>query len=126
LLHDFEELHNEANKIFALNNRLQGLNNWQENRVSQLEKETADLKTDFEHLEMIYSNSTDCFGNQLSEKPCKNYTVLKNQVKYLIKTCARFTRGEANLGDVLGSQNCVWQSWTWLQSFFSKENQEVL
>jgi len=32
---------------------------------------------------------------------------LKNQVKYLIKTCARFTRGEANLKAVLGSQNYV-------------------
>jgi len=21
---------------------------------------------------------------------------------------------------------CIWQSWTWFQSFFSKENQEVL
>jgi len=27
LLHYFEELHNEANKIYALNNRLKGLNN---------------------------------------------------------------------------------------------------
>jgi len=36
LLHDFEELHYEANKISALNNRLKGLNNWLENRVSQL------------------------------------------------------------------------------------------
>ena len=99
LLHDFEELHNEANKIFALNNRLKGLNNWLENRVSQLEKET----TDFEHLEIIYSNSTDCFRNQSAKKPCKNCTVLKNQVKYLIKTYARFTRGEENLEVVLGS-----------------------
>jgi len=78
-----------------------------ENRVIQLEKETTDLKTNFEHLEMIYSNSTDCFINQSAEKPCENYTVLKNQVKYLIKTCARFTRGEANLEALLGSQNCV-------------------
>ena len=107
LLHDFEELHNEANKNSALNNRLKGLNNWLENRVSQLEKEIVDLKTDFEHLEMIYYNSTDCFRNQPAEKPCENCTILKNQVKYLIKTCARFTRGEANLEVVLGSQNCV-------------------
>jgi len=28
-------------------------------------------------------------------------------VKYLIKTCARFIRGEANLEVVLGPQNCV-------------------
>ena len=75
---------------------------------------------------MIYSNSTDCFRNQSTEKPCENCTVLKNQVKYLIKTCARFTRGKANLEVLLGSQLCVWQSWTWLQSIFSKENQEVI
>jgi len=56
---------------------------------------------------MIYSNSTDYFRNQPAEIPCENCTVLKNQVKYLIKTCARFTRGEANLEVVLGSQNCV-------------------
>ena len=61
MLHNFEELHNEANKISALNNRLKGLNNWLENKVSQLKKETTDLKTDFEYLEMIYSNSIDCF-----------------------------------------------------------------
>ena len=70
-------------------------------------KQTADLKTDFEHLEMIYSNSTGCFRNQPVEIPCENCSVLKNQVKYLIKTCAKFTRGEANLEVVLGSQNCV-------------------
>jgi len=77
LFHDFEELYNEANKISALNNRFKGLNNWLENRVRQLEKETADLKTDFEHLEMIYNNSTDCFRNQPVEKPCENCRVLK-------------------------------------------------
>jgi len=60
-LDDFEELHNEANKISALNNRLKGLNNLLENRVTELGKETADLKIDFEYFEMIYSNSTDCF-----------------------------------------------------------------
>jgi len=97
LLHDFEELHNEANKIFALNNQLKVLNNYLENRVSQLQKETADLKTDFEHLEMIYNNSTNCFRNQSVEIPGENCIVLKNLVKYLIKTYARFTRGEANL-----------------------------
>ena len=85
MLHDFEELHNEANKISALNNRLKGLNNWLENKVSQLEKETANLKTDFEHLEIIYCNSTNCFRNQSAKRSCENCTVLKNQVKYLIK-----------------------------------------
>jgi len=62
-LHDFEELHSEANKIVVMNNWLKGLNSWLENGVSQLESETVDLKTDFEHLEMIYSNSVDCSEN---------------------------------------------------------------
>jgi len=30
-------------------------------------------------------------------------------VKYLLKTCAKFTRGKANLEVVLGSQNCVFR-----------------
>jgi len=109
LLHDFEELHSEANKIAVMNNWLKGLNNWLENRVSQLESEIVDLKTDFEHLEMIYSNLVDCSEKQLAIKPCENYTTLKNQVKYLLKTCAKFTRGKANLEVVLGSQNCVFR-----------------
>jgi len=60
LLHDFEELHSEANKIVVMNNRFKGLNSWLENRVSQLELEIVDLKNNFKHLEMIYSNSIDC------------------------------------------------------------------
>ena len=40
-------------------------------------------------------------------KPCENYTTLKNQVKYLLETCAKFTRGKTNLEVVLGSQNYV-------------------
>jgi len=28
-------------------------------------------------------------------------------MKYLFKTCAKFTRGKANLKAVIGSQNCV-------------------
>jgi len=44
LLHDFEELHSEANKIVVMNNRLKGLNSWLENKISQLESETVDLK----------------------------------------------------------------------------------
>jgi len=72
-----------------------------------LEREIADLKVDFEHLDMIYNNSTCCSENQLIAKPCENCTLLENKVKYLIKTCARFTRGKTNLEVVLGSQNCV-------------------
>jgi len=43
----------------------------------------------------------------LAIKPCENYTTLKNQVKYLLKTCAKFIRGKTNLEAVLSSQNCV-------------------
>ena len=86
-----------------MKNLLKGLNSRLENRVSQLESETVDLKTIFEHLEMIYSNSVDCYEKQLVIKPCENCTTLKNQVKYLLKTCAKFTRGKANLEAVLDS-----------------------
>jgi len=60
---EFEELHNEVNKIFVINNRLKGLNSWLENRVNKLESEIIDLKIDFEHLDMIYYNSTCSFEN---------------------------------------------------------------
>ena len=93
-LHDFEELHNEANKIVIMNNRLKGLNSWLENIVSQLESETNDLKTNFEHLEMIYSNLVNCYEKKLAIKPCEKCTTLKNQVKYLLKTYAKFTRAK--------------------------------
>jgi len=56
---------------------------------------------------MIYSNSTYCCENQLDAKPCENDIFLKNQDKYLLKTCAKYTRGKANLEVVHGSQNCV-------------------
>jgi len=60
LLHDFEELHSEANKIVVMTNRQKRLNSWRENKVSQLESEIVNLKTNFEHLKMIYNNSVDC------------------------------------------------------------------
>jgi len=55
---------------------------------------------------MLYNNSTYCFENQLATKPCENWTILKNKVKYLLKTWANFTRGKENLEVVRGSQNC--------------------
>jgi len=107
LLHDFEEFHSEANKIAVMNKGLKGLNSWLENRVSQLELGTVNLKIDFEHWKMIYSNSSDCFEKHLAIKHCENLTTLKNKVKYLLKTCEKFTRGKTNLEVVLGSQNFV-------------------
>jgi len=57
----FEEMHDESNMDIVINNRLKDLNNWLENRVNVLEKELADLKEDFENMDLIYRNSTyDC------------------------------------------------------------------
>jgi len=39
LLKAFKETHEEANILALLNNRLNGLNNWLENRVKALEEE---------------------------------------------------------------------------------------
>jgi len=50
LLHDFEDLYSEANKIVIRNNQLKGIYNWLKNRVSQLESEITNLKTNFKHL----------------------------------------------------------------------------
>ena len=36
---------------------------------------------------MLQWKTIDC-------KTCENYTLLENKVKYLIKTCAKFTRGK--------------------------------
>ena len=80
------------------------LHHWLENIVNQLESELADLKIDFQKLDMIYSNSTYCCENQLTAKPCENCTVLKNQV---FKNVCKIPRGKANLQVILGSQNCV-------------------
>jgi len=51
---------------------------------------------------MIYSDLVDCSEKQLTRKSCENCSTLKNQVKYLLKTCAKFTIGKGNLEVVLG------------------------
>jgi len=57
-LNAFKETHEEASLLELSNNRLKGPNNWLESKVRQLEEELSNLKTDFECLEMIYSNSS--------------------------------------------------------------------
>jgi len=56
---------------------------------------------------MIYSNSTYFFENQLATKPCEKCTILKYQVKYLLKPYVKFIRRKANLEAILGTKNCV-------------------
>jgi len=89
------------------NNRLKGLNNWLEGRIRELEDELLKLKTNFDHLEIIYKASND-FD---SSKPinCENCDVLQKKVNYLITTAFKLSMGTANLNANLGSQNCVFE-----------------
>jgi len=50
LVNAFKETHEEANWLALYNNRHKGLNSWLENKVSQLEEDLINLKTDFECL----------------------------------------------------------------------------
>ena len=72
-----------------------------------MEDEILEVKTDFDHLEMIYkaSNSLD------SSQPVnyENCEALQNKVNYLITTTSRLSMGTANLNAILGSQNCVFE-----------------
>ena len=69
LLQAFHETtHEEANRLASVNNRLKGLNNWLEKRVSSLEEELQIVKPDFDHLNMIYQSS---YNEGESSKPAK-------------------------------------------------------
>jgi len=107
LLQAFHETHEEANKLASSNNRLKGLNNWLEGRVKQLEDEILELKTNFEHLEMIYKASSSLDSSQPVN--CENFEALQNKVNYLITTASRLSMGTTNLNAILGSQNCVFE-----------------
>ena len=89
------------------NNRLKGTNNWLERRIKELEDEILELKTDFDHLEIIYKASSD-FD---SSKPinCENCDVLQRKVNYLITTASKISMRTTNLNVILGSQNCVFE-----------------
>jgi len=65
LLQAFLETHEEANRLTLSNNRLKGLNNWLKGRVKALEDKLLKLKTDFEHLEIIYKASSDFDSSKL-------------------------------------------------------------
>jgi len=107
LLQAFHETDEEANILALSNNRLKGLNNWLEGRVKQLEDEILELKTDFEHLEMIYKASSSLDSSQSIN--CENCEALRNKVNYLITTASILSMGTANLNAILGSQNCVFE-----------------
>ena len=71
LLEDFNETHEEANRLALSHNRLKGLNNWLENRVKTLEEELEKSKVDFENLDLIYKNSTCSCHSKFFEN-CEN------------------------------------------------------
>jgi len=106
LLQVFHETHEEANMLASVNNRLKGLNNWLEKGVSSLEEELQIVKTDFDHLNMIYQSSYN-EGESSKSAKCENCEVLEAKVKYLVKSSSKLAKGMANLNVVLGSQNYV-------------------
>jgi len=102
LLQAFHETHEEANRLASSNNRLKTLNNW-----LKVEDEILELKTDFDHLEMIYK----AFSSLDSSQPvnCENCEALQNKVNYLITTASKLSMGTTNLNAILGYQNCVFK-----------------
>ena len=109
LLQAFLESHEEANRLALYNNRLKGLNNWLEGGVKELANELLKLKTDFDHLEMIYKSAASDDFDSCRPTNCENCVVLKNKVNYLIKTASRLYMRITNLNTILRSQNCVFQ-----------------
>jgi len=103
LLQAFQETHDEANRLALLNNRLKEKNSWLENRVKSLEEELENSKTDFENLEIIYTN----FSCKCDTLVCENCENLEKKVHYLVKTMDKLSKGQSNFENVLASQNCV-------------------
>jgi len=76
-------------------------------KESQLiEEELEIVKTDFEHLSMIFQFS-NLKGESSKPAKCENYKVIQAKVKYLVKTSSKHVLGTTNLNVVLGSQNCM-------------------
>jgi len=78
-----------------------------EGKIKELEDELLKLKSDFDHLEIVYKASSD-FD---SSKPinCENCDILQKKVNYLITTASKLSMGTTNLNAILGSQNCVYE-----------------
>jgi len=106
LLQAFFETHDETKRLALVNNGLKGLSNWLEKRDNSLEEEQETVKTNFEHLNMIFQSSNH---EDESSKPamCENCEVLQAKVKYLMKTSLKLASGTTNLNVILVSQNCV-------------------
>jgi len=103
LLNAFYETHNEANRLALSFNRLKGLNNWLENKVTSLEEELCKTNEDLEHLDLIYKNSS-CSCEKMNFENCD---LLEKKICYLLKTLDKLTTRKSNFEDVLASQKCI-------------------
>ena len=74
---------------------MKGLSNWLEGKVKELKEELLKVKTDFDHLEIIYKASSD-FGSSKATN-CENCFVLQNKVNYLITIASKLSLGTTNL-----------------------------
>ena len=75
--------------------------------MKELEDELLKVKTDFDHLKMIYKASSDFDYSKPTN--CENYVLLQKKVHYLITTASKLSMGTANLNANLGSQTCVFE-----------------
>jgi len=93
-----------------LNNRLKEKNNWLENRVKSLEEELENSKTDFENLEIIYTN----FSCKCDALICENCENLEKKVHYLVKTVDKLSKGQSNFENVLASKTVFLEKLDWV------------
>ena len=89
-----------------------------------MEDEILELKTDFEHLEMIYKASSSLDSSQPIN--CENCEALQNKVNYLITIASKLSMGTTNLNAIFGfSKLCFQKSWHWSSNWFSKKTEEL-
>jgi len=107
LFQAFKETHEETNILAFSKNKLKGLNNWLEDKVNSLEEELKTVKSNFEHLKIIYKAYMCNEVESCKSTKCEKCEVLQEKVNYLMKTVTRISLGIANLNVILGFQNYV-------------------
>ena len=93
LLEDFQETHDEANRLVLSNNRLKDLNSWLEKRGKSLEEDLEKAKSDFKKLENHFKNAS-CKYDTLVCENCEN---LEKKVHYLVETVDKLSKGKIKL-----------------------------
>jgi len=72
-------------------------------KVTVLEKDLNQSKTDLENSDMVYEKPS-CKCDSIF---CKNWESLQKKVLYLVKTIDIISKGKSNFENVLASQTCV-------------------